>query len=425
MKASILIIGDEILNGTTTDTNSSFIAKKCAEYGINIQTITAISDKYDAINYGLKNIPSNSEIVFITGGLGPTKDDITLKALADFFNQDLVFNEEVYKKIKAYFEKRGKGQVELNKKLALLPENCTLIQNDNGTAQGMWFEEDGKIYISMPGVPYEMENMLVKHVLPKLQGAFNLPPILNKYIMTAGIGESAIAEKIKDIEGELPENISLAYLPSLRLVKLRLTASEFSDDNEKLIIDFQNKIAQRLEKYVFSLNENDSLEKVLGQILIGKNATLSTAESCTGGLIAHKITSIAGSSAYYMGSIISYSNDIKMKELGVQKSTLDNFGAVSEATVVEMLKGLLKKTNTTYGITVSGVAGPGGGTPEKPVGTVWIAVGNKDNFATRKYHLTPYRGINIQLSAVLALNLLRRFLKNSLEKRGASNEVLN
>lgn len=425
MKASILIIGDEILNGTTTDTNSAFIARKSAEYGIDIQTITTISDKYDAILYGLKNIPEYSKIVFITGGLGPTKDDITLKTLADFFNQKLVFNEQVYEKIKAYFEKRGKAQVELNKKLALLPEQCTLIQNDNGTAQGMWFEAYNKIYISMPGVPYEMENMLTRHILPKIKNTFELAPILNKYIMTAGIGESAIAEKIKDIENDLPNYLSLAYLPSLKRVKLRLTASCFSEEIQAEMITFQNQIAEKLKKYVFSFNENDSLEKVIGEILKERNETLSTAESCTGGLIAHKITSIAGSSEYYKGSFITYSNEMKMQELGVKKTTLERYGAVSEATVIEMTDGLLKKTKTTYGIAVSGVAGPGGGTPEKPVGTVWIAVSDKDSFITRKYHLTPYRGINIQLTSVLALNLLRRFIKNDLEKRGSSNEVVN
>jgi nicotinamide-nucleotide amidase len=243
--------------------------------------------------------------------------------------------------------------------------------------------------------------------------------------MTAGIGESAIAEKIKDIENELPNHISLAYLPSLKRVKLRLTASHSSEEIEKAMEVFQNQIAERLKKYVFSFNENDSLEKVLGAILKTRNETLATAESCTGGLIAHKITSVAGSSAYYVGSAITYSNEMKMQELGVQQSTLDKYGAVSEATVIEMTKGLLKKTKTTYGIAVSGVAGPGGGTADKPVGTVWIAVNDKDSFVTRKYHLTPYREINIQLTAVLALNLLRRFINNDLEKRGSSNDVLN
>lgn len=425
MKASILIIGDEILNGTTTDTNSAFIARKSAEYGIDIQTITTISDKYDAILYGLKNIPENCKIVFITGGLGPTKDDITLKTLADFFNQKLVFNEQVYEKIKAYFEKRGKAQVALNKKLAMLPEKCTLVQNDNGTAQGMWFEANDKVYISMPGVPYEMENMLTKHVLLKIKSTFELAPILNKYIMTAGIGESAIAEKIKDIENDLPNYLSLAYLPSLKRVKLRLTASRFSKEIEAEMLAFQNQIAEKLKKYVFSFNENDSLEKVIGEILKERKETLSTAESCTGGLIAHKITSIAGSSEYYEGSFITYSNEMKMQALGVKKTTLEKYGAVSEAIVIEMTKGLIEKTNTTYGIAVSGVAGPGGGTPEKPVGTVWIAISDKERCVTRKYHLTPYRGINIQLSAVLALNLLRRFIKNDIQKRGSSNEVVN
>jgi nicotinamide-nucleotide amidase len=421
MKAGILIIGDEILNGTTLDSNSNFIAHNCVMSGISIKMILTVSDSYAAINEGLNVIKDGVDVVFITGGLGPTKDDITMKALSDFFGQKLVFNEEVFEKIKAYFEKRGNAQVKLNEKLAFLPERCELLTNEKGTAQGMWFEEQGKVFVSMPGVPYEMKHMFVNYVLPKLQGRFKLPQILNKYIMTVGIGESAIAERIEDIENALPPYISLAYLPSPGRVKLRLTSLIESCLDE--IVAFQQQIAERLSKYVFALDENKSIEQVVGEILLANNATISTAESCTGGLIAHKITSIAGSSAYYMGSVISYSNDVKIQELHVSKKTLENHGAVSEQTVEAMVKGLLKKMQTTYGIAVSGVAGPGGGRPGKPVGTVWIAVGSADKIVTRKYQLTPHRMLNIEITAMLALNLLRRFVSNNIESKGYSNMV--
>jgi nicotinamide-nucleotide amidase len=421
MKAGILIIGDEILNGTTLDSNSNFIAHNCVMSGISVKMILTVSDSYTAINEGLNVIKDGVDVIFITGGLGPTKDDITMKALSDFFGQKLVFNAEVFEKIKAYFEKRGNAQVKLNEKLAFLPERCELLINEKGTAQGMWFEEQGKVFVSMPGVPYEMKHMFVNYVLPKLQGRFQLPQILNKYIMTVGIGESAIAERIEDIENALPPYISLAYLPSPGRVKLRLTSLIESCSDE--IVAFQQQIAERLSKYVFALDENKSIEQVAGEILLANNATISTAESCTGGLIAHKITSIAGSSAYYMGSVISYSNDVKIQELNVSKRTLENYGAVSEQTVEAMVKGLLKKMQTTYGIAVSGVAGPGGGRPGKPVGTVWIAVGSADKIVTRKYQLTPHRMLNIEITAMLALNLLRRFVSNNIESKGYSNMV--
>lgn len=412
MKASILTIGDEILNGTTIDTNSAFIAKACVANGIALSGIHSISDSFEGIYEGLKIAQEHASIIFITGGLGPTKDDITKQALANFFEVDLVFNDEVFTKIKAYFEKRGNKQVELNRKLAMIPSNAELISNERGTASGMWFTKNGKIYISMPGVPHEMKHMLDHFVLPRIIAEKTLPSIINKYIMCAGIGESAIYERIEDIEANLPPGTSLAYLPNLGNVKLRLTSTAAADSAiaTKELSAIQEAIAERIPKHVFSYNPEDSLAKVLGDLLIERKETISTAESCTGGYISHLITTVPGSSLYFEGAITAYSYDIKEKLLNVSNETLNTVGAVSEETVIEMTKGLLEKMGTTYGIAVSGIAGPGGGTKEKPVGTVWIAVGSKKDIEARCYHLTTQREYNIKISAQIALNMLRNFI---------------
>lgn len=412
MKASILTIGDEILNGSTVDTNSAYIAKESAANGIAIAGIFSIPDSYTGIYEGLEIAGKNAEIIFITGGLGPTKDDITKQALANFFKTELCFNASVFKKIEAYFKKRGNKQVELNRKLAMIPSGAELIPNDKGTAMGMRFVHHDKIYISMPGVPNEMRYMLSNYVLPQIVSEKNLPTILNKYIMSAGIGESAIYEKIEDIEASLPLGTTLAYLPNLGNVKLRLTAMVNGDSSDAVanLSAIQSKISQRIAQHVYSFNENESLAKCVGDLLLKKKMTLSTAESCTGGYISHLITAIPGSSAYFEGAITAYSYDIKERLLGVNKETLHTFGAVSEETIQEMASGLLRKMSTDYGIAVSGIAGPGGGTPDKPVGTVWVAVSNKDSVKAKCFSLTNQREYNIKISAQIALNMLRNFI---------------
>ena len=412
MKASILTIGDEILNGTTIDTNSAYIAKQSVANGIAIAGIYSISDSYNGIYEGLEIAGKNADIIFITGGLGPTKDDITKQALANFFKTELCFNASVFEKIESYFKKRGNKQVELNRKLAMIPSSAELIPNDKGTAMGMRFVQHDKIYISMPGVPNEMRYMLSNYILPKIASEKNLPTILNKYIMSAGIGESAIYEKIEDIEASLPPGTTLAYLPNLGNVKLRLTTT-VNEDSAKAIANLsaiQSEISQRIAQHVYSFNENESLAKCVGDLLIKKKMTLSTAESCTGGYISHLITSIPGSSAYFEGAITAYSYDFKEKLLGVSNKTLNTYGAVSKETIQEMTRGLLKKLSTNYGIAVSGIAGPGGGTPDKPVGTVWIAVGNKNEVKAKCFSLTNQREYNIKISAQIALNMLRNFI---------------
>jgi nicotinamide-nucleotide amidase len=412
MKVSILTIGDEILNGTTIDSNSAYIGKECVARGLQIVASFSVSDSFEGIWDGLHQAQQKADIILITGGLGPTKDDITKEALAKFFQVEVVFNPAVFEKIEAYFAKRGKKQVSLNEKLAYIPANASLIDNDRGTAQGMWFEYENKLYISMPGVPHEMQHMLSQYVLPKIEAQYKLPTIVNLYIMTAGIGESAIYEKIEDIETELLKDFGLAYLPSLGSVKLRLTSIMPKRNEEKIakLESYRKQIIARIAPHVFSFSENDNLAKVLGELLLLKGKTMASAESCTGGFISHLVTKNPGSSAYYEGSVIAYSYDIKKKLLGVQDETLIKFGAVSEETVHEMNTGLLALMGTNYGISVSGIAGPGGATPDKPVGTVWVAVGNKSKTVAKRFELTPQRDYNIKISAMIALNMLRNFI---------------
>lgn len=406
MKATILTIGDEIINGSTLDTNSTFIAENAIKKGIEIRKILSVSDEKTEIINALDFLIKDSNIIFITGGLGPTNDDITIKTLAEYLQVTLVFNEKLYNKITTFLRKIKKDVV-VNKEQCKFPENAILLENTKGTAPCMWLKKDDTILVSMPGVPYEMKEMFIAEVLPKIEKEFQITEIINKYIMTAGIWESIIADKIKDIEEKLPNNISIAYLPNLGRVKLRITAK---NSTEKIVQKYVNEISKKIKDYIFSYNENDSLQEVVGEKLKQKNKTLSTAESCTGGKIAHKITSIAGSSAYFQGSIVSYSNEVKMKSLGVKESTLIKYGAVSEQTVKEMAKGVLQKLNTDYSISISGIAGPSGGTEEKPVGTVWIAVANKNEVKTKKVRFLQGRTENIELSTVVALNMLLKFI---------------
>ncbi len=414
MKACILTIGDELLNGSTIDSNSAFIASHLVAIGVQVRLIFSVSDSFDGIYEGLDLVPMDCSLVLITGGLGPTNDDITKQVLSKYFNSELIFNEKVYQKIEQFFSKRGKNQVELNKKLAYIPENCELIPNKLGTAEGMLFNKDKRVYISMPGVPSEMKYMFTHYVLSILKNRFSLPNIIYKYILTAGIGESVIYEKIEHIEKKLPEYIKLAYLPSSALVSLRL--SSYAAKNEKAIKvekeleDIQSQITSLLKPYVYSLNPKENLASVVGNMLKSKQSSLTTAESCTGGYIAHLLTKNAGSSAYYEGSIIAYSYAIKERLLNVSSKTLNTMGAVSEETVIEMARGSLNQSKANYTIAVSGIAGPGGGTPQKPVGTVWIAVGTKANIEAKKFELSKHRLFNIKATSIIALNELRNFI---------------
>lgn len=411
--ASLITIGDELLIGQVVDTNSGFIARKLNEAGISIKRRVAISDNYHDIYDALNKESTDSQVILITGGLGPTKDDLTKDALCQYFEAKMVVNEEAEDNVRNLFEKIYKKPVtEINLNQASVPDVCEVIQNKRGSAPGMIFRKNGIIFISMPGVPYEMEGIM-EDVIPYLKNKFELPVIVHKTILTAGIGESALAEKIADFENNLPGDIKLAYLPNYGMVRLRLSSVIFENrPDEPTILQEFDTLKGLVSEYLVT-DEDETMQVVLGKLLSSLGKTVSTAESCTGGAIAALITSVPGSSAYFEGSVVSYSNRIKKKILQVKEETLGSFGAVSEETVKEMLSGLLEKFSTDFGIAVSGIMGPDGGTPEKPVGTVWLAVGNKDKCITKRLHQRYKRSKNIEVTSVMAINMLREFVKNS------------
>ena len=412
--ATIITIGDELLIGQVIDTNSAWIARELNKNGIAVKKRVAVGDSLQEIKDALDIESVNTDIILITGGLGPTSDDITKPALCEYFGGKMVVNEEALENVKYLFEKIFKRPVtQVNLMQAEVPEVCEVIQNKRGSAPGMIFRKNDTFYISMPGVPYEMKGMMEESVIPMLVSKYELPSILHATVLTAGIGESALAEVIKDFEYTLPAEIKLAYLPNYGMVRLRLSTSGFDKDKTKGRLDSYFTQLKSLVKEYMVTDVDDSMPVFIGKLLKSKNKTVSTAESCTGGYIAHLITSVAGSSDYFKGSIISYSNDVKQKMLNVSETTLSNFGAVSEETVAEMLKGLLEKLNTDYGIAVSGIMGPGGGTENKPVGTVWIAVGTSSNHLCQKFSLRFDRERNIEVAGIMALNLLRKFIVES------------
>ena len=413
MKATVITIGDEILIGQIVDTNSAWIGQKFSELGVKLHEIISVGDDAAQIVEALNRAKASSQIVLMTGGLGPTKDDITKKTLVDYFETELVLNEEVWEKMKQIFEKRGLKVLEMNRSQAMIPKDCIMLPNKRGTAQGTWFERDGVVFISMPGVPHEMKHLMEEQVIPRLQEKFSFPKIVHSTIMTAGAGESVVANLLAQFEEELPANIKLAYLPDLGTVKLRLSAHGDTEELKGVVQVQIEKMKEILGNYVYAEGE-EKLEVVIGKILLQKEETVSCAESCTGGYIAHLFTSVPGSSRYFDGGVVSYSYEVKERLLGVKTETLNSVGAVSEECVKEMLQGLLQITDTTYGIAISGIAGPDGGTADKPVGTVWIAVGSKEKMVAKKFQFFPSRMENIRVFSNAALNLLRLFVLDKL-----------
>lgn len=409
--AEVITIGDEILYGQITDTNSKWISEELDKIGIKTIRKSSVGDQKQQILNILDESLQRADIVLITGGLGPTKDDITKKTLAEYFNDELVINAHAEAFIRGFFEKRGRPFTELNRQQAAIPSQCTYLHNATGTAPGMLFEHKGKVIVSMPGVPLEMKYLISNEVIPRIKSKFELPEIVHKIIRTIGLGESFLAERIENWEDSLPEHIKLAYLPSFGEVKLRLTG--MGENRSKVEEQIQlevNKLIPLIEEHIFSF-ENEEIEKSVGKILNESGASLSVAESCTGGYLSHLLTSIPGSSAYFMGGVVSYSNEAKMDVLKVKQETLTKFGAVSEQTVIEMAEGVRKVMKTTYGIATSGIAGPDGGTDEKPVGTVWLAVTDGKQTLTKKLSLGKIRIVNIEYSAKAALNFLRILTK--------------
>ena len=407
IKAEIITIGDEILYGQITDTNTQWISAELDKIGIKTIRKSSVGDTEEAILGIFEESSKRADLVIVTGGLGPTKDDITKKTFCKYLNTELITHPQALADVTEFFKKRGRELSEINKSQGEIPANAIFIQNTMGTAPGMWFEQNKVVYISMPGVPFEMKGMMTLSILPKLQEHFKTPVIFHKVIRTVGIGESYLAEIIETWEDALPENVKLAYLPSMGNVKLRLTG--FGED----LPTIQNQVEEQFQKvlplikeYVYGFG-TDELEEVIGRILTERKETVSIAESCTGGYLAHQFTKVSGSSAYFMGGIISYDNAVKINQLGVKTETLNTYGAVSEQTVIEMSENVRKLMKTTYGLATSGIAGPNGGTPEKPVGTIWIAISSEKETITKQLTLGGFREQNIHLTAINILNLLR------------------
>ena len=416
VNASIITIGDELLIGQTLDTNSTFIARELNKIGIWVKRRVAVGDVYDDIRDALDEEGQQSNIVIITGGLGPTADDITKPLLCKYFGGKLVVDEKVLAHVKYLFEKifhRPGPILESNLKQAEVPDNCIVLHNKRGTAPGMWFKKAEVVFISLPGVPHEMKGLMLDEVIPRLLTEFELPAIVHRTIFTAGLGESMLADMLKEFEPTLPSHIKLAYLPNYGMVRLRLTSQgDNKEQVEKELQPYFEKLQELVKEYLVS-NQDEGLEVVIGKILKEKNKTMGTVESCTGGYIAHLITSVAGASAYYSGSVVSYSYEAKENILGVKHETLKTTGAVSEETVMQMAAGGIKTLNVDYILAVSGIMGPDGGTAEKPIGTVWIAAANKEKTETLKLNLQFDRQRNIEMTAANALNFLRKFiLKN-------------
>ncbi len=411
MRAEIITIGDEILIGQIVDTNSAWMAQKLNLAGIRVKQISSVSDDRQHILEALHESKDRADLILITGGLGPTKDDITKNTLAEYFKTGFRLDQDALENVKRIFSKYKAPLLESNIKQAEVLKNCITLLNLNGTAPGMWIEHDNKIYVSMPGVPFEMMYMMEEQVIPKIRAAFSLPVILHHTILTAGIGESILAERIAAIEDSLPAHIKMAYLPKLGTVRIRLSGSgEDEDLLSKEISNYAKLIVDQIAEFVMS--ENDTpIEKVIMDYMESKNLTLSLAESCTGGYLSHQLTQHPGSSKVFLGGAVTYSNSLKISILGVSKDTLSNYGAVSEETVKEMAAGAHSAFHSDYSIAVSGIAGPDGGTEEKPVGTIWIAVTGKSKTITRKYNFGNKRIQNIERTATTALVLLYKLMK--------------
>ena len=411
MQAEIITIGDEILIGQVVDTNSAWIGQKLNHIGISVKQISSISDDRNDILSTLRAAVNRADLVIITGGLGPTKDDITKKTLADYFEVGFKRDEGTLEQVKTLFERFKAPLLPVNIAQADVPENCLVLPNKNGTAPGMWFEDEDKLIISLPGVPFEMKYLMEEEVIPRIQQQFKLPHIVHLTMLTAGIGESFLAEKISAIEDILPKHIKLAYLPKLGQVRLRLSAH----GTDKIALENEvNLIASELKKLIapYLISDTDiPIEKVILDFMDKKNLKLAIAESCTGGYLAHQITQHPGCSSVFAGSAVAYSYDMKESMLDVKHETLTQHGAVSAEVVEEMARGVINRYQADYSVSISGIAGPDGGMPEKPVGTVWIAVANKTKTLSRKFQFGNKRKENIERSAISALIMLHKLLK--------------
>jgi nicotinamide-nucleotide amidase len=449
MTAYIVTVGDEILIGQITDTNSAWMAQQLNLQGIRIVGKTSVGDVREEIIESIRYALTKADLVLMTGGLGATKDDITKKTIAEFLGVPMVWHQDTYNRMDYFFKKINRTVTDINKNSCYMPEGALILKNDKGLAPAMWFEvqntdlsrdnregganpsnfklqtnqnteggsnpsnfklQTNKILVSMPGVPYEMQHLMSDRVLPKLKDSFPMSPIVHRTILTAGEGETMLAEKLSDFEDRLPDHVKLAYLPSLGTVRLRLTARGDDENALNTELDTWKAELESIIKPAVAGYDTDTMPIVIGRMLKERGLRIASAESCTGGYLAHLLTSVAGSSAYFEGSVIAYSYDLKESLLDVSHETLMRVGAVSEECVREMVQGAVKRVGVDLAVAVSGIAGPGGQTDEKPVGTIWLAVGDGKNTITTKLGIDRGRLKNIEYAANVGLNLIRKFL---------------
>lgn len=410
MRSALITIGDEILIGQVTDTNAVWIAKELNKIGVAVGEMVTVSDEPGQIKETLDRYMGKYDLLIMTGGLGPTKDDLTKETLAEYFGSSMVRVPEILDKITMYFKERGRTMIESNTRQADVPEACKVLMNNHGSAPGMWFESKGSILISLPGVPYEMKGLMEDEVLPKIRERVKVPEVVHKTIMTQGVGESFLAVLIKDWESSLPKCVKLAYLPRPGIVRLRLSASgKCAGETDGILEDLTGKLLKIIPQHVFGFDDI-SLEKALGDALKERHLSISTAESCTGGNIAHLITSVPGSSAYFSGSVIAYQNEVKTEVLKVEKGVINMHGAVSKEVVEQMARGVMELLECDTAIATSGVAGPGGGSAEKPIGTTWISVAYKDMLYSEKFLFGGTRERIIAQASYTGMQLLRRLV---------------
>lgn len=415
MKAEIITIGDEILIGQIVDTNSAWMAEQLNLNGIEVYQVTSVHDDHSHILQALADAERRTDLVLLTGGLGPTKDDITKKALCDYFGCGMRLDLPTLGHVVDLLSKRNIKINQLNHDQALVPEVAEALHNANGTAPGMWFEKNDTIFVAMPGVPYEMTGIMEDQVLPRLRQNGKVRSIYHQTVLVYGIPESMLAERLEPWETALPPFVKLAYLPSQLMIRLRLSAYGTSMEQLKPEVERQVRLLEQIiPDHIFGYN-NDTLSAITGKLLTAAGTMVAVAESCTGGYIAHQYTAVPGSSAYFKGGVVAYSNDVKMNLLGVKSETLETFGAVSRETATEMVLGVKKALGTDYAIATTGIAGPDGGSPEKPVGTVWIAVSGRHETLTECFRFQHNRERNIQRSAQTALNMLRLLLVSELK----------
>lgn len=410
MKVHIITIGDELLIGQIINTNVAWMGEQVTLHGGQVVGSSTVGDTKEGIRRYVRMAMEEADVVLLSGGLGPTKDDITKNVLAEYFDSKMEFHEETYERLCKMFERFGRDPLPSHKEQCYMPVGAKVLTNKRGTAPGMWFEKEGKVVVSMPGVPYEMKYLMEHEVIPALLDKFTLLPSVYKTILTAGTGESVIAELIAPVTDALPPHFKVAFLPNLGKVRVRLGA--YGTDKVQLEKEVEEAVASvvaLMPDLVFGY-DMATQEGVLGELLKANNLRLSTAESCTGGYVAHRITSVSGSSAYYVGGVVAYANEVKMQKLGVSEAILENNGAVSEETVIAMVNGALERYNSDISVAISGIAGPTGGTEAKPVGTIWIALGSQNNVKTYKLQLGKDRLKNIEYTGNFCLNKLRCFV---------------